>query len=461
MRLKSKLLGRLGVLAVVCAGGVCAAAAPAASAAVTEVPCTSITGSGSSLQNLAQTEVFGPGFTSGGGWKTAIEETKCEGEPSVTYKATSSGKGLACWGSASGSFNTADCGNGSTVDDFVGTDVGPEGNVEGATEGTVKEGTQIYNMNKAGGSNGVVTVPIAQSAIAVMVSLPTSCTSLENATKPAQIKNTELVEEWDKDTVSFTKLISNVGVKSCEVTPVLQARATPSGTTAGFKRYLADLNSAFGKYVENAEKAESQEEWPLFGKMGWNETGNNTGGELAKTVYNTPGTVGYADLADARKAGFAAGNVPVEHEVAGKKYYSFIVEISNGGEEEKAGSSKFESPEGDATSSAASDCDRASYPEPAKVGVNIDWSRAKQQNNTKGEGGYPICTLTYDVGWQHYEKVSAYGSNAGKIANTVVGYLRWILHEGETSSSLTSDHYAPLTTNVRTRAEAGVKEIGH
>lgn len=449
---------RLGVVVAVCAGFALTASVPAASAAT--VKCAAITGSGSSLQNLAQKEIWSPTWEkaavgSNEGWEKEFGAQKCETPASVVYTATSSGKGLAEWGAKEGIVKLAEAGNGKEeLDSFVGTDVGPEGS---ATTG------QIGHMDEAGKSstenNAVTAVPVAQSAVSVIVSLPVGC-ALGKKNEKARISNQPLEEEWNTDTIGFDNLVTNVGiaVAGCESTPVLEARETASGTTAGFKRYLDDLEPAvYGPFTETAEKSESQAEWPELANK--NEAGNKTGGELAKKVYETPGTIGYADLADARNAGFT-GVTPHEHTNGkGEKYYSFFVQINNGG---IGSTSEWESPE--FISTGAANCSKASYPEPAEVAPNVDWSKAKQGNATVGgTTAYSICTLTFDVAWQHYSFVKAEKANKEKIAytskqsNTVFDYLAWLVSaEGQGQAALTSGHFAPLPAKIRQEAEKGV-----
>src|ERR1700723_1816799 len=82
-------LRRLVVLMVVSAGAMFVVSAPAADAA----ECSSILGSGSSLQAIAENEVFIPNY------KTELLKAACPSKmPTYAYKATSSGTGLGEWG---------------------------------------------------------------------------------------------------------------------------------------------------------------------------------------------------------------------------------------------------------------------------------------------------------------------------------------------------------------------------
>lgn len=453
--MKPRLLGRIGCLggvAAMCAAAGLATGAPVASAA----ECASITGSGSSLQNLAHKSVW-EGEWEASGFSISQEGLSCTATAKVTYEPTSSGKGLGEWGSKGGVLVPSESFNKSKLDEFVGTDVGPEGT---ATTG------QIGNMDEAGKDiaggeptkkNAVIAVPIAQSAISVIVSLPVGCTA---SGTEATVNNTKLAEEWNENKVSFSSLLTGVTLSgtSCSEAPALQAREAASGTTAGFKRYLADLDSAvYGTCTANAVESESTTCWPEVGNK--HESGNETGGELATKVYDTPGSTGYADLADARAHGFAdTVGTPEKHTFGGNEYQSIIVRVPNGGTV-----GHDESPEG---TEGAANCEKAEYPEPATVGPNIDWSKAKQGNATSGsEGVYPICTLTFGVAWEHnnyleWENPVSKAKEKYSQAQftTMFNYLRWVVtsgQEGTAKTKLEKEHFLGVPAKVAKEDKEG------
>lgn len=458
-------IGRLGGLAALCAGAALAiAGAPAANAAA--VSCSAITGSGSSLQALAQETVWSTNWNAGGPMLTEWESLLCNSmEGTVNYKPTSSGKGLGSWGSKNGVLTPAESFNKEKLDEFVGTDVGPEGGPAGLAEGMVEAKTQIAEMDKAGGNGGkenkVITFPIAQSAISVIVSLPEGCVP---STAKAHVSNMALWEAWDKDTVTFSEFVKGVTLTgaSCTTAPLLEAREVGSGTTAGFKRYLDDLeNTVYGACTSTAVESESPTCWP---DVKPDETGNETGGDLAEKVYMTAGTTGYADLADAIKKSFAKPGEFVKHSVSGKEFYSAILLVPNDGAELPE-EGEAVSPE--VSSTGASNCSGAKYPEPKTVAADVDWSRARQSNSTASETGvYPICTLTFDVAWQQYnlpEWTNAVTSAKEKYTeaqyHTVFGYLRYVVTEGQKGTAATEiakAHFAVLPSALQKVVEKGV-----
>src|ERR1700740_614083 len=133
------------------AGSLLTVLAVAASPA-TATNCANILGAGSSLQNIAQKEVWITGFTGTTGWWLFL----CPNKPTITYDSSSSGKGKAKWGYKGGGLD--EDGTGEKMRAFVGTDLAPS--VE-----------QIEKMGLAGEqttpAKGVMAVPVAQSAVSV------------------------------------------------------------------------------------------------------------------------------------------------------------------------------------------------------------------------------------------------------------------------------------------------------
>jgi hypothetical protein len=450
---------RLGCLiALVAASAALALAMSASAAYAAEGECSNITGSGSSLQNIAQTSVWIPGFEA----QKPHEPVACEAklkEPKVTYTATSSGKGLACWGASKGEIELKECGNEKELDAYIDTDVAPEGPA-------TTEGKQLFDLAKAGNQNSkepnqVTAVPVAQSAVSVIVSLPEGCQPVTQA-KKARVKDNELEQAWFSGQTKLSQLkLAYVACQPIQTKEaILYARSKASGTTAGFKRFLDQVkHSDWDNQVETAAKAESTT-WPSTGV----QVANGTGKEEAEKVYNTPNSMGYADLSDARAVGFT--QTPTQHKNGQLKYYSFIVEVQN--KERQTEGPTYASPEisPEAEKQAeGSNCLKAEYENLAalKVGPDQDWSKARQVKELEGtEGGtYPICTLTFDIAWQHYgffkETESPFYKTDLGTADTVLDYLSYIVSEKtQKEEKLDKLHYAPLPAEVAEKSRSGV-----
>jgi hypothetical protein len=423
------------------------------SASAAGLSCKPIKGVGSSLQLVLQTEVWGPSH-----WTTSKGAEECETVQNVTYEATSSGKGKEQWGDKNETLKEYTKAEGKTENPlaaFIGSD-------------TAASTAQMEKMSKAGdqavATEGIVSVPVVQSAITVMVSLPEGCEPETGAEKP-QIGHLVLSKAWEKDEETFTQLLpgkqikeSTAGSKKCEVDPTLHGRGSNSGTTAGFKRYfkvLEPTNKEWEKVTETLTKAEE----PL-----WPEPTNKTivktaktGQELVKQVFATAGTMGYADLPDA--AGTAAEE---KFEVKWVKHgviWSAIAVI-------ETAAATFKSPE---LAGGASNCEAAEYKAPPsgiEVKQGVNWSESWRKN-VLAIADYPICTLTFDLAWHSYETTSLEGTEgyestvkAEETAHTVLSYLKWDVGEtkGQAIATLASKHYGKLPEAIDIAAESGVKK---
>jgi hypothetical protein len=423
---------RVVILAVVCAAMALVGGSSSASASIS---CALISGAGSSLQNIAQTVVWAPNNP----------DMECSSLPVIHYFATSSGKGEAQWGDNATQVLTEEPGV-SPFPAFIGTDVGPEGPALTAK-------TQLNNMDVAGSQGteldeGVLTVPVAQSAISVLVTLPLGCSATVGGT--AKVTSLALDTEWFKNEGLLGSIFTGGAGIVCKHTPELYARESPSGTTAGYKRFLDAINHAhWGSLVTTAAKAQNTE-WP--GAV--LETGFGKGSQLAEGVFSKPGAngaIGYADLADALKAGFST-KVAL-HPVGTELLYSFIAEVQNNAMTAEEGPT-YASPL--ASGGSASNCANAEYNAPNRVLPNMDWSGAKQSNVESGTA-YPICTLTFDLAWHEYSKPKKGGAAVYTEAqrNTVFNYLLYIVKEGQ-NATLESNHYGKLTGTIATSAINGV-----
>jgi ABC-type phosphate transport system substrate-binding protein len=390
--------------------------------------CTGIKSSGSVLQAAMMSEY------------TKVFTTECEVAPAVEYKATSSSQALKEWGSEKGELNGKESGNGTTVDKFIASDLPPEKG-------------QIEHMDVAGkekeANNSLVTVPVAQSAVAVLVSLPAACPA--GTLEKPHVEDLGLEEEWFAKKGTLEELIKSGGIAGCATkeAPKLFVRKDSSSATAGFKRFMNEVVKAnWSKYASPLKVAASNE-WPAEVDK------TSEGGEAeAKAVYATPNSMGYADLADAKAAGFTS--MPSQHKNRTSQYYSFYVEVQN-----KESEAKYASPEILESEVTASNCKAATYTEPEEgVAPNADWSKSGESNSLGGNA-YPICTLTYDLAWQHYAFLESEIFLQEQYADTVQSYIQWLLKTGQEEKTLKSDHLAPLPTGLDEKAKtAASNDIG-
>jgi ABC-type phosphate transport system substrate-binding protein len=400
---------------------------------------TAIVGKGSSLQRVAQEN-----------WHTGYP-VKCPGA-SVTYTVTSSGDGLAALGFTGTGIT-------SPLQGFIGTDDGPNAG-------------QIKNAETASKTKPII-VPVAQTSIAVVINPPgnngvgaTEC-KLKSGAKLSYAQLGEIFGGKAITTWAQLKTANVVEGEGCTGNLTRVVRSDASGTTYQFKNYLAVLQKSFSGGAMGCELSggfNDEKEEALAGKSNqwinfrhveapnllWPTPANCSGstavtavkggGEVAKTVKNTNGTIGYAALPDAEAQG--AEMISLQDTTLG----GTASPVS--GTEANCGGRVYTVPTG------------------ASGGIAIDWSGVFGAVPTIGGGKYPLCTLTYDVAWDSYTPVKS-GSEeyAANVGDNVRGFIEgYVLTTGQ---NLLPEHFYQklptgegTSTNVLLAAEQAAQNIG-
>ncbi|HEY2055485.1 MAG TPA: substrate-binding domain-containing protein [Solirubrobacterales bacterium] len=412
-RIRKGTSARTGLRATVLAGASIAAIAVSglgATSAIAAPNCTggNIIGQGSSLQKIAQQSVWAPDFAS--------EVCNSGKFPTVTYESTGSGAGLKEWnaGGESGKINTAKS--------FIGTDDAPTT-------------AQIENIRAAAGGANVAVIPVAQTAISIVANPPAGCT-VEDITNP------DLEKVFRGTFTTWNKITTAEGSCNSPITRVV--RLDGSGTSFQTKNYLSLANvgtlPCIGKTwkelepITNSATGEPNTLWPescagttLSAVVRPAGTG---GGEEVKKVNATPGSIGYAALPDAKSNNAVA-----------------ILSVGNNGQK-TAETATFASPVG---APGVANCGATEYQVPAEglkvgTGINVDWSKVFGANAAIGGTAYPLCTLTYDLAFNGYQKAGF----LQKQEVTVHDYLReFVVFAGQTKLEGSGTFYAPLPTSVK------------
>jgi ABC-type phosphate transport system substrate-binding protein len=364
-----------------------------------------ITVKGSSLQTLAQEQVWAPTF--------ATEICDKGNHPTVSFNSTGSGVAMREWNfdGKRGSINTAL--------PLVGTSAAPTA-------------AQIANIDSVAGGARVTVIPIAQTSIAAIANPPDGC-------KVEAISNSQLAGVFEGRIPSWSQLETATGA-GCASPIVRVVRGDSSGTTYQFKNYLYQVYKKGLLCTTGATegKAGWQEMATLVDGEGgapntsWPETcagkalsqivrsPANGGGEEVKRVNATPGGIGYAALPEARASKAAV-----------------ILQLQNNGQK-KAGEATFANP---ATGSAAN-CSGTAYRTPPATGggVDIDWSQVFGGQPSIGGAGYPLCALTYVLAFAGYH---AAGFSLGN-EQTVYDYLTKYVVGTAGQEDIDSNYYARL-----------------
>ncbi len=393
----STLLG-MGATAALALGGTFGAG----TALAAQCGGANIHGEGSSLQKIAQQIWDDEALLAGKGFNESADASACSGvqgtgqEPTVMYNPSGSAAGLAAWG-VNGSGKSPE----EKVDQFIGTDDAPSaaqmGEIDTAAKGVGNKGQALV-------------IPVAQAAIAMIVHYPANCKLKEN-----HIENSDLQKVWANEITKWSEISTHEGTE-CEVAITRVVRQDGSGTSYQFKHYLFEINntkrqeSQAGKgertWRELQPETEPNREWPNQA-ANWVRSGKSGGGGEVEEVEKTSGSIGYANLSDARK-GFATGVrwLGVKNEAIGK----FKFPGTTAGEP--------------AAGTSEANCKGTNYTnKPVAVGADDDWSEAYGGHPNNGNENYPICTLTWDVALAHYEVAGLTGAEE----QTAHDYLNYVV----------------------------------
>lgn len=413
MKIKNRrwLLAFAAVLSSMAFAGIGASGAQALS------PCGggNIQGQGSSLQGAAQT-IWTTGHVGETGFNRSTSGG-CIGGPTVRYSVTSSGGCLTGFGGRNEPLNTTFA--------YCGTDDAPNA-LESETINTAT-------------SSKLLTIPVAQAAIAVVANPPSGC-AITNIT-PSNL------EQVFRGTITSWTTIGSSGTCNSSINRVV--RADSSGTTYQLKHYLfnqTNTNVHAGTTWAGLQAGANNTTWP--GAVVKSTTQCNTamslpcgagvagsgGGDEVRTVGATDGSIGYAALSDARSVTTALATTDPR-----------LKWITVGGINPSSN--------GLTTTKAQSNCPtgNGSYTGLPATGATGDWSGVYA-----GTAGlqYPICTLTWDLAVANY---TAFGGVS--VGRTVRDFLHYTLTGGVADALTSANDYKQLPTDVLNTATAGVNEI--
>ncbi len=407
-----------------------------------------VTGQGASLQKTAEQEVWTKDFN------TSSAKTACSGSqgskglPKVSYVSSSSGTGLVSWG-AEGTLEGTPDGFGAG-NAFVATDEPPNE-------------TQIAHIESHESSpteGSLLTIPVAQESIAIVVDLPSGCSAnstaaegrlaLSDASLQAVFAGTvktwgKLVEENPVDT------IKGVGCAEDPIRPVV--REDQAGTTHILKRFLGLISTASlttaggGKTWNELSEGKLNTVWPTAANV---KVSSGMGdGEEAHTVLTTPGSIGYVNLAEARVKGFAPATAT-----------TFWVVLQR----DKSRIIAYAEPSADGDTAAVSNANCKStlylvgngttltFPPPSATSA---WNEVTSSLESKT---YPLCGLTYDLAFTKYSLLPSNATNAEET--TVSNFLDFVVNSTAGQALIAGHDYLALPSSAAIKAVEGASKIG-
>jgi ABC-type phosphate transport system substrate-binding protein len=441
---------RLSLACALSIGALAAAVAPGAASASLGAQCSgaSVTGQGASAISLAMHNVFIPGFNAQPD-KYACNGTQgTKATPTVTYTNTGSGAGLESWGVKK---HAAVYGASNAI---VGTSEAP--NAAQKAEIEANETTLV--------PSALQTVPVLQFATAVIVNLPAGCTATSTSNKGRLVLNNSTLEgiwrgtinKWSEITDNGDKLSGGGCSSATAITRIVRVDA--SGPAHFLKKYLGLIN----KGTFETEKGETKT-WDEVSEGPENITWPKaiaavktpTKGEAAedKLVAETPGSIGFGNLAEIRSSGFYTPSPGT----GGPNTAKFWVPIQN-----KSGETiTYADPAKNKDAAALSEvnCAKTEYTNgetafpPANV--TLPWNEVTTKTS---EPKYTICGLAFVLALDTY---SAFPGTSLEEATTVENFLSYSLDTsasvGGGQSLLKNHDYEPLTGTVLKEAQAGVR----
>ena len=278
--------------------------------------------------------------------------------------------------------------------------IGSGGGILQLTNKTVDFGDSDAPLNAdqtAKMSAPVLHIPMTSGAVVVTYNIPGVSAALNLTGKDLADIYLGKITTWNAAEIKA----SNKGVNLPELPIVVIHRSDGSGTSFIFTDYLTKVNADWAKRVGKA----SAVNWPA-GLGGKGSEG------VAGLVKQTPGAIGYVELAYAKQNHMPFANI-----------------------QNKGG--KFITPTIEATTLASN----VVIPADSKVSIT----------DTDNPKGYPIASFT----WALIYKEQNYGGRSKARATELVKLLWWNIHQGQ---AFCSDlNYAPLSKSAVKVAEKILK----
>jgi ABC-type phosphate transport system substrate-binding protein len=415
-----------------------------------------ITGTGATFQELAQglwKEQFNKAPEGEGGCSTAGKE------PKITYKAEGSGAGLKSWGAGNatkGEFNKKA--------GFVGTDEPPNKKQKEEIEAEKGEvGTEDGNQ--------LLTIPVMQGSVAIIVHLPKGCKGNSKAAPGRIALNNSTLEQIFHGTLKEWKPIKDskdkFKGKTCKTTFKRVVRSDGSGTTSILKKYLNIINPGEfnGTTWKKLAEANPNTEWPEEGASPLLKA-KGSGGVVAE-VAAQESTIGYVNMANART------NASFVPPTGGAETETFWAVVENGSKKKTPKSKKLISTYADPASNgeeaakANANCEETLYTDGASPFPPASTTKLWNEVTTAlTEPHYTICGFSYDLSLQRFKGFKLNGATEEEqesAARTARDYLTYILNGGDKVIAENHDHLGlPENINgkVKAIAKAGVVKIG-
>jgi hypothetical protein len=460
--------GRLRLIpaCVISAASLAAAVSPGAASATVGTQCSgsSITGQGAAIENVAQ-GVWTGAFSTSGAKKSCNGKHGSKGTPTVAYTSTSSGTGLKSWGASTGKIEGTGAIGFASNNAFIATGEAPNSTQQ----------TNIIDQESKPTAETLETLPVAQFALTIYVNLPSGCTATSTVSPGRLVlDDTDLQAIYAGTITTWGGIPSTDGGDSisgsgCSTDPIkVVVRKENAGTTNVLKKYLGLINSS--SLVVGSEnltwdqlsEGSKNTKWPTALPVVPTTVEGDEG--EAKTVAETPGSIGYSNLAELRETEKFSGTGN------GANTGKFWVEIENGSK----GSGKslkltYADPasNGDVEGKASANCKKTQYsngknafPPPSVTGL---WNEVTTSVPTVAEPlaekTYSLCNFAYVLAFTSYSLLP--GTSEAE-ATTVNNFLQFVAEKSGGQKLLATNDYLGVPKGaVDTALIDGAAEIGY
>ncbi len=421
-----------------------------ASAVSTQCSGGNITGQGASVMKIAYQNVFGPDFNTSTNAAACSGTQGTGGKPVVNYTSSSSGTGLASWGANGGTASF------SPTNAFVVTEEPPNN--------TQKAEIEAHESTPGSAPDSLLTIPVAQESIAILVHLPASCTATSTDFTGRLVLDNVTLEKIFQGTLNTWSEINDGGDTltgaGCSSSITRVVRLDSAGSSHILKKYL-DLIEANPFTVEGGGSETWSEISEGAGNTVWPtaaavvrpaKTGDSA--EVAK-VAETAGSIGYASLANARAN---PAFVPPE---GGKEEPTFWAPIQNDGTGTKKQAFADPSTDADTPAPADANCAKEKFTNgkgskfpPAST--QESWSAVTTETKQKN---YPLCGIAYQLALTKY---SAYPATTDAEELTVSNFLGFALETktGGGQLLIEDNDYEALPKKLVKESVDGAKLVG-
>jgi hypothetical protein len=257
----------------------------------------------------------------------------------------------------------------------------------------------------------------------------------------------------------------------------LKVRSSFSGTSYAFKNYLSLATADL--FITKAKHFDTEDIWTSYisdgpswisevstnGKSKGKEQPNVKGSQLAEATESQPGSAGYANTADA--ALLAAPKTPYTKEAtvseaegsAAHQILYALMQTNVGKTTEEKEAAKYSDPvkssEAGKETGSCQTAELVGTDRNTPYSVKDSWYGIGSSDPNIAEdasgtpGAYPICALTYDLAWHHYNVPNLWeGETAKEVARTVKDLMSYITTKAG-QEAVNSHYYDGIPSAVK------------